>query len=249
MSDANEAKQLTRQQRRKAERKEKRRKLQNEAWDKRLDKQRKTFPVRNDCHIVSVLDQMTGKMHFGVRRGAFGGSDEVGITLNPEDLAGAIENVAEMAKLINNLGIMVMAKLIDFDLARLAGEPELWPKQFAQWAHIDVEALLKEAAEEEPEAVRSSTAEVAFGDQTVRVPSPEEYEAERLQAELDAQPDQWRGPDPERAAQVIGLGDFIPGPTENDEPAGPERLDEDAQWETAERIMEQHSEALSRLAD
>lgn len=145
-----------RQARRSVERKAKRKAQQAKTLDKRLTVKRLTAPKRCDVQVVSVVDPVSGDIHIGTRRGAFGGNDEVLYTAKAEDIAGACEDVSELAKLINNLGMLVLAKLTGFDLVE--GKPEEWPAAIARWAHLDLQGL-QAADEAESLSIRSASFE------------------------------------------------------------------------------------------
>lgn len=102
------------------------------------------LPPRRDCRITSQYIPSTGDIVIGVARG-FTGSGEVLLKLEPEKLAGAVEDRRELAVIINNLGLLALAQLTGFNLAE---NLEGLPKALAKWAHIDRKVLERADAAE-----------------------------------------------------------------------------------------------------
>lgn len=92
---------------------------------------------RRDSRITSTYSPETGEILIGVARG-FTGAGEVLYRIDAEKLAGAVEDRAELAVIVNNLGLLVLAQLTGFNLAESLEE---LPKALAKWAHIDIKAL------------------------------------------------------------------------------------------------------------
>lgn len=107
-------------------------------------KKHKALPARRDTRITSQYIPKDGSMVISVARG-WTGAGEVLYRIDAEKLAGAIEDRKELAVIVNNLGLLVLAQLSGFNLADTL---EGLPKSLAQWAHIDVAALVKDDAQE-----------------------------------------------------------------------------------------------------
>lgn len=111
---------------------------------------RHKLPPRRDSRITSQFFPETGEILIGVAQG-FTGAGEILYRLDQEKLAGAIEDRKELAVIVNNLGLLVLAQLSGFNLAEsLDG----LPKALAQWAHIDVAKALKDEQADTAEALR-----------------------------------------------------------------------------------------------
>jgi hypothetical protein len=102
------------------------------------------LPPRRDTRITSQYIPKDGSMVISVARG-FTGAGEVLYRIDAEKLAGAIEDRKELAVIVNNLGLLVLAQLCGFNLADSLDEI---PKALAQWAHIDVKQLVQDDTEE-----------------------------------------------------------------------------------------------------
>lgn len=111
---------------------------------------RHKWPPRRDSRITSQFIPETGDILIGVARGITG-SGEILYRLEPDKLAGAIEDRKELAVIVNNLGLLVLAQLSGFNLAESLDE---LPKAIAKWAHIDVQALKKDEQADMAEALR-----------------------------------------------------------------------------------------------
>jgi hypothetical protein len=98
-------------------------------------KKRKAWPARQDSRITSQYIPDTGDIVIGVARG-FTGAGEVLYKLTPEVLAGAIEDRRELAVIVNNLGLLVLAQLSGFNLAESLDD---LPRALAKWGHMEKE--------------------------------------------------------------------------------------------------------------
>jgi hypothetical protein len=98
-------------------------------------KKRKAWPARQDSRITSQYIPDTGDIVIGVARG-FAGAGEVLYKLTSEVLAGAIENRKELAVIVNNLGLLVLAQLSGFNLAESLDD---LPRALAKWGHMEKE--------------------------------------------------------------------------------------------------------------
>lgn len=100
-------------------------------------KRHKQLPPRRDTRITSQYIPADGSIVISVARG-WTGAGEILYRLEAEKLAGAIEDRKELAVIVNNLGLLVLAQLSGFNLADSLDE---LPKALAEWGHIDVKAL------------------------------------------------------------------------------------------------------------
>jgi len=107
-------------------------------------KKHKALPPRRDTRITSQYVPADGSIVISVARG-WTGAGEVLYRLESEKLAGIVEDRKELAVLINNLGLLVLAQLTGFNLAETLEE---LPKAIAKWGHIDVEALKMDDVED-----------------------------------------------------------------------------------------------------
>jgi hypothetical protein len=98
-------------------------------------KKRNGWPARQDSRITSQYVPDTGDIVIGVARG-FTGAGEVLYKLTPEVLAGAIEDRRELAVIVNNLGLLVLAQLSGFNLAESLDD---LPRALAKWGHMEKE--------------------------------------------------------------------------------------------------------------
>lgn len=98
---------------------------------------RHNMPNRRDSRITSQYVPADGSIVIGVARG-FTGAGEVLYRIDAEKLAGAMEDRKELAVIVNNLGLLVLAQLCGFNLADSLDE---LPKALATWGHIDVKEL------------------------------------------------------------------------------------------------------------
>lgn len=111
----------------------------------------KALPPRRESRVVSQYIPADGSIVIGVAKG-WTGSGEVLYRLEAEKLAGAIEDRKELAVIVNNLGLLVLAQLCQFNLAENLTE---LPKALAKWAHIDMKAL---KAEDEKDQIAEALA-------------------------------------------------------------------------------------------
>jgi len=99
---------------------------------------KRTRPETKRTTITSVYDTKTGQVLIGVDRGTYATVGQVLYRLEPEKLAGAVEDRKELAVIVNNLGLLVLAQLTGFNLAEsLDG----FGAALAKWGHIDVKQL------------------------------------------------------------------------------------------------------------
>lgn len=102
----------------------------------------KVKQMRTDLHLVMVRDVMGQKVSIGVRRGLFGHPAGVILHVDDASIVGCVEDTAELAKFVNNLGILAASQLFGHNLAEGI---EGLGKTMAKWAGIDLEALAKAA--------------------------------------------------------------------------------------------------------
>lgn len=107
-------------------------------------KKHKKLPPRRDARIVSQYVPADGSVVISVARG-WTGAGEVLYRIEADKLAGAIEDRRELAVIVNNLGLLVLAQLCSFNLAESLDE---LPKALAVWGHIDVKQLKVDDAQE-----------------------------------------------------------------------------------------------------
>lgn len=114
--------------------------------------------LRSDVSITALRLERDEEVVVGVREGLFGHPRTTLLRLDDIAIAGAAEDVGELAKLVNNVGILVTSQLFGHNLAE--GLQDLG-KSIARWAGIDIEALKKADAEESaPPAEPATTIEV-----------------------------------------------------------------------------------------
>lgn len=106
---------------------------------------RATKKLRADTSLTVVRRVADESIVVGVRKGTFGHPGTVILRVDDLSLAGMIEEKAELAKFINNVGLLAVSQLFNYNLAE--GLDGLG-KHLAKWAGIDVDALLKAAAED-----------------------------------------------------------------------------------------------------
>lgn len=106
--------------------------------------------LRADAPVTAVRRVAEGEIAIGIRRGLFGHPGTVLLRINDASIVGCVEDKAELAKFVNNVGLLVTAQLFKHSLAD--GIEDLG-KSIAKWAGIDLEALAKAAAEEDPESI------------------------------------------------------------------------------------------------
>lgn len=112
-------------------------------------KKHKQWPGRQDSRITSQFIPETGDIVIGVARG-FTGAGEVLYKLTPEVLAGAIEDRKELAVIVNNLGLLVLAQLSGFNLAESLDD---LPRALAKWGHMEKEFDEAQAERQKAEAL------------------------------------------------------------------------------------------------
>lgn len=101
--------------------------------------------LRADASLVAVRRVMQGDVIIGVRKGLFGHPNPVMLRLDDASIAGCAEDKTELAKFVNNMGLLVVSQMFNHNLAE--GIEKLG-ESIARWAGIDLEALRKAAAEE-----------------------------------------------------------------------------------------------------
>lgn len=124
-------------------------------------KKRPHFPPRRDSRITSQYIPDTGDIIVGVARGITGGG-EILYRIEPEKLAGAIEDRRELAVIVNNLGLLVLAQLSGFNLAESLDD---LPRALAKWGHMEKEfdATLAEKRVAEALAIAQKTVHQMHG--------------------------------------------------------------------------------------
>lgn len=98
-------------------------------------KKRSTWPPRRDSRITSQYIPESGDIVIGVARGITG-AGEILYKLTSETLAGAIDDRKELAVIVNNLGLLVLAQLAGFNLAESLDD---LPSALAKWGHMEKE--------------------------------------------------------------------------------------------------------------
>lgn len=101
---------------------------------------------RADVSITAMRLDSEGEVVIGVRYGLFGHPRNVMLRIDDEALVGCVEDRAELAKLVNNVGILVTSQLFGHNLAE--GIEKLG-ETVALWAGIDLDKLRAEAAASE----------------------------------------------------------------------------------------------------
>lgn len=134
--------------------KRKRKRLALRAVTSAVGKARKR--LRSDAPVIAVRRSQQEEIVIGVRRGLFGHPGTVILKIDDLSIAGMSEDVGELAKFINNVGLLTVAQLFKHDLTQ--GINGL-AQSIASWAGIDLEAL-KKAAEEEAATSNTPQAEV-----------------------------------------------------------------------------------------
>lgn len=99
--------------------------------------------LRTDAPITALRLEAKGEIVIGVRRGLFGHPNDVVLRVDDTSIVGCVEDRAELAKLVNNVGLLVVSQLFRHDLAE--GVDGLG-KSIATWAGIDLDKLAAEAA-------------------------------------------------------------------------------------------------------
>jgi hypothetical protein len=112
--------------------------------------------LRTDAPVVAVRRGKDREIVIGVRKGLMGHPGTVILRIDDVSIAGMQEDVAELAKFINNVGLLTVAQLFRHDLAQ--GIDGL-AKSIATWAGVDLEAL-KATADAESGDTSTPQAEV-----------------------------------------------------------------------------------------
>lgn len=102
------------------------------------------LPARRDTRITSQYIPKDGSLLIGVARG-FTGGGEIMYRIEADVLAGAVEDKKELAVIVNNLGLLVLAQLTNFNLAESLEE---LPRAVAAWGHINATSPKKDDAVE-----------------------------------------------------------------------------------------------------
>lgn len=102
------------------------------------------LPARRDTRITSQYTPKDGSLLIGVARG-FTGGGEIMYRIEADVLAGAVEDKKELAVIVNNLGLLVLAQLTNFNLAESLEE---LPRAVAAWGHIDIASCKRDDAVE-----------------------------------------------------------------------------------------------------
>lgn len=141
----------------------KNKKRENKRKTQRLEHQRRVNQLsaarkrlRADVGVVAMRLVQEEELVFFVRRGLFGHKNNVLLRVNDIELAGCAEDPSELAKLVNNVGILVVSQMFGHNLAE--GVTTLG-KTVAAWAGIDLTGLHAEAAAEEQPALPAPTEE------------------------------------------------------------------------------------------
>ncbi len=100
--------------------------------------------LKADTNIRMVRTPENG-VALGVRHGLIGHPQEVVLQVTGEKIVGGVEDVQELAEVVNQVGLLTLASLLRFNLA---DGPEELARALARWAGIDLKAL-KAAAEVE----------------------------------------------------------------------------------------------------
>ena len=146
--------------RRKAETSKKRHKNRAKAVRREKTRAAKQISVarrhlRADAPVIALRREAAGEIVIGVRRGLFGHPGTVVLRVDDVSIAGIAEDNTELAKFVNNVGLLTVAQLFGHNLAEgLEG----LGKAVAKWAGLDLEALAREdAAESESCQVATSS--------------------------------------------------------------------------------------------
>lgn len=132
--------------RRKNRQREKR--IAGEALRAQLGRARKH--LRADAPVIAIRRVQQGEIAIGIRRGLFGHPGTVLLRVDDASIVGCTEDNTELAKLVNNIGLLVAAQLFGHDLTKGV---EGLGKSIATWAGIDLEALAKAAADDTDEVI------------------------------------------------------------------------------------------------
>ena len=204
--------------------KRKQRRLKNEKASAELRQGIKK--LRADAALVAL--RSNGEIIVGVRRGHFGHPSSPILRIQDEEIVGATEDVKELGAIATKLGVLALSQLFGYELAY--GSEGL-AKQIAKWAHIDVEALKKEIADEAGDADGGGAGDAAPGGglgAAGGVPAREGPEAEGGTTPAGG------GEDDVEPADVLAYS--------------PHLQEYDRQLAVAEDLMDEHDEALERLS-
>lgn len=106
--------------------------------------------LRADIQVAALSKPSEEKVVFGVVTGTYGSPGAVSLSISHESVVGINESNEELGTLVTNLGLLVLSALVRHNLAE--GVDGL-PKKLAAFAHVDLEALKREAesdAQEQP---------------------------------------------------------------------------------------------------
>lgn len=160
---------------------QKAKRLAGEAVRAQLGRARKK--LRADAPVTAIRRAMQGEIVIGVRKGLFGHPGTVILKIDDASLVGCVEDRAELAKLVNNVGLLVVAQLFRHDLTQGI---EGLAKTIVAWAGIDLEALQK-AAEEDPERISDfSPAPDSGNERTCPVCEAVGFTPDTIAAHIDA---------------------------------------------------------------
>lgn len=109
--------------------------------------------LRADAPVTAIRLVADGEIAIGIRRGLFGHPGTVMLRVDDAAIVGCVEDRSELAKLVNNVGLLVVSQLFGHNLAEGV---EGLGASVAKWAGINLEALKREAeaddAQETPAA-------------------------------------------------------------------------------------------------
>lgn len=135
-------------------------------------KKTKALPPRRDTRITSQYIPADGSTVISVARG-WTGAGEVLYRIDQEKLAGAIEDRRELGVIVNNLGLLVLAQLCQFNLANsLDGIGAA----LATWGHIPVKEALAQDKIDEALAIARRTIHGKHGIESTPGDGPDEPE-------------------------------------------------------------------------
>lgn len=119
------------------------RRIETEATQLLVSRQRKR--MRADLAVTALRREIDGEIVIGVRKGLFGHPGTVILRVDDASLVGCVEDREELAKLVNNVGILAVSQLFNHNLAEGI---EGLAKTIVRWAGIDLEALKAEAEQD-----------------------------------------------------------------------------------------------------
>lgn len=105
--------------------------------------------LKTTTQLVAIRRTSQGETIIGVQKGLFGHPGTVILRIDDASLVGCVEDRAELAKLVNNVGILAVSQLFRHDLSQGV---EGLAKTIVAWAGIDLDKLA-EAALEDPEGI------------------------------------------------------------------------------------------------